>query len=223
MPQPAQSTPLSPRPPPPPLSPRPPPPTSPPPAKSLHTYGLIFKDLVNPSTRLDRFRLPSHRHYKPTAVPQSKPQSGSGDAPELASGNFQEPEPELAVGEGQLVLYSQMRKMLNLPQNNNARSHILRYGRLSLAFPFGERVWDGLRGDFQLYRYSYQMIGNLFLAWFICPAVFGRDNAQLPVQPGDVVKYPAVFCDWGRKITCTWHACTSSSSIAGCGGCTALA
>ena len=104
LPQPAPSTPLSPRPPPPPMSPRPPPPTSPPPAKSLHTYGLIFEYLVDPSTRLDRSRLPSHRHYKPTAVPQSKPQSGSGDAPELASGNFQEPEPELVVGEGQLVL-----------------------------------------------------------------------------------------------------------------------
>ena len=158
---------------------------------------------MEPSITLDRSRLPSHRHYKPTAAPQSKPQSGSGDAPELASGNFQEPEPELA---GQLVLYSQMITMLNLRQNNNMHSHIRRYGRLSPAFPFGERVWDGLREDFQVYRYRYQMNGNLFLAWFVCPAAFGRDNAQLPVQPGDVVKYPAVFCDWGEKDY-VWMAC----------------
>ena len=194
-PQPAPSTPLITRPPPPPLSPRPSRPTSPPPAnESPYKYGMTSESLVDRYTTLDRSRLPSHRQSQPTAVSQSKPQSQPTAVPQSKP---QEPEPEPVVDAMQLVLYHRMRSILNLSKNMNARSYISSYGTLSEKCPFGERVWDGLRRDFKLYRYSdhWRMTGPRSVGWFLCPNDFSAANAARPAQPGDSVWYPAVFCD----------------------------
>ncbi len=90
-----------------------------------------------------------------------------------------------------------MRLKLNLTKNdNNAHSYIFRYGTLSEVDEFGERVWDGVQQDFRLYRFAYQTTGTLRLGSFERPLVFSQHNAGLPVEPGDKVRYPAVFCDW---------------------------
>ena len=112
-----------------------------------------------------------------------------------------EPEPAVvatppAVDERQLRLYRRMKSSLNLPMNeHNARSYISRYGTLSEQCPFGERVWDGLQQDFLVYKFAYCMTGRRYLGWFQCPHVFSQANAGRPVEPGDRVWYPAVFCD----------------------------
>ena len=207
-PQPAPSTPLSPRPPPPPLSPRPPPPTSPPPAnESLYEYELTSEKLVDRSTKLDRSWLPSRRQSQPTAVPQSKPQEpepAPSHRPLQTTPATQPPiHQPTSYTHHPAMLYIEAFRKLNLNSYGGYRysipDYIEKFGCITHLQPFGDKVFDGCLLLLQTtYSYRTQFVnqGRLKAGWFLCPHNFSRRNARAPPSSLDSQKYPAIFIEY---------------------------
>ena len=80
--------------------------------------------------------------------------------------------------------------------------YISRYGVVSDAHPYGDRVWHGLREDLKDWLFGpcggwrggpAWAFGNLVPGWFTAPSSFSKANARQPLEDIPGFRYPAVF------------------------------
>ena len=88
-------------------------------------------------------------------------------------------------------------QMVNLQSILSPDEYVRTFGRVSAYAPYGEHVWEGLKGALGRWRLAGGLPGwrsaDLRLGWFRAPQRFSRNNAYTPVEDDDDLIYPTVY------------------------------